>query len=233
MNQNSGQLRVTTSAAEWVPRHLDLVAMVFVTTILVSNLAAQKLFQLGPATFTAGIIVFPISYIFGDVLTEVYGFKRARRVIVVSALANVFMALVLYISIKLPPANGWPLQSQFEAVHSLVPRIVVGSIAGYILGELTNSKIMSVMKSRSRARHLWQRTISSTFLGQFVDTAVFAVLAFGGVLPTGVVGQAIVSAWIFKVLYEVLATPATYLIVGKLKAAEGVEHFDRTPEASN
>src|SRR3989304_6431193 len=135
--KNQG-LKITESQAEWTPKYSDVVAAIFVATLLVSNLAAQKLFQLGPATFTAGILVFPISYIFGDVLTEVYGFNYARRVIYCGLIANIFMAIVLSAAIYLPPAPGWYLQEAFESIYSLIPRVVIGSILGYVIGELTN-----------------------------------------------------------------------------------------------
>lgn len=220
-------LRITESRLEWTPKYFDVVAVVFVTTLLVSNLAAQKLFNLGPAIFSAGILVFPISYIFGDVLTEVYGFTRARRVIYMGLFANLFMAAVLSVSIWLPPAPGWELQREFQAVHSLIPRIVIASVIAYLLGEFTNSAIMSRLKIRTGGRKLWLRTISSTVAGQFVDTVVFVTIAFGGVFRTSLLIGAIISGWIFKVLYEAAATPLTYLVVNRLKRLEGVEHFDR------
>lgn len=226
-SQNNNQLRTTESQVEWTPKYLDVIASIFVTTVLVSNLAAAKLFSLGPAIFTAGILVFPISYIFGDVLTEVYGFNRARRVIYVGFLANLFMALVLWVAIQLPPASGWNLQEEFAAVHRLIPRIVIASLVAYVAGELVNSLIMSKLKIRTGGRHLWLRTISSTIAGQFVDTAIFVLIAFGGVFGVNLLVVATISAWIFKVLYEAAATPLTYLVVRRLKCLEGIEHFDR------
>jgi uncharacterized integral membrane protein (TIGR00697 family) len=221
------QLKVVESRLEWTPKYLDIVAGVFVTSVLVSNIAAQKLFAFGPATFTAGILVFPISYIFGDVLTEVYGFNRARRVIYLGMLANVFMAGVLWLAVQLPPAPGWPLQEQFAAVLGFLPRIVLASIAGYVAGELANSLIMSKLKVLTSGRHLWVRTISSTIAGQLVDTVVFALIAFLGVIPETTLLAAIISGWLFKVAYEAAATPFTYLVVNYLKRLEGVEHFDK------
>lgn len=220
------ELRRTDSSAEWTPKHLDIVAVAFVATLLISNITAQKLFSLGPATFTAGILVFPLTYIFGDVLTEVYGFVRARRVIYMGLLANIFMAFILWLSVRLPPAQGWDMQSAYAAVHSMVPRIVLASVLGYIGGELTNSMIMSILKVRFDAKRLWVRTISSTIAGQFVDTALFVGIAFGGVYKSGLLVAALVSGWLFKVFYEAAATPLTYVIVGKIKQLEGVEHFD-------
>lgn len=225
----SDSIRIVSAQDGWTPRHFDAVAVTFVTSLLVSNLAAQKLFQFGPATFTAGILVFPISYIFGDILTEVYGFRRARRVIIMGLVANLFMSAVLWISIKLPPATGWNLQHEFESIHSLVPRIVIGSIIAYYFGEISNSLILSRLKILTKGRYLWLRTVSSTLVGQFIDTTLFVLIAFTGVLPTGTILSAILSAWLFKVLYEFCATPLTYMIVRKLKSLEGVDHFDRVP----
>lgn len=227
MNSSKKEFRITESQADWTPKYLDIVASIFVTALLVSNLAAQKLFSLGPFIFTAGILVFPVNYIFGDVLTEVYGFNRARRVIYCGLFANVFMALVLYAAIYLPPAPGWNLQEAFSSIFHLVPRVVLGSILGYVAGELVNSLVLSLLKIRTKGRHLWVRTITSTIAGQFVDTVIFVLVAFTGVVPQSIILSAILSAWLFKVFYEALATPLTYFVVNKLKRLEGVDHFDR------
>ncbi len=226
-SQGSRGLKIVESRAEWTPMYLDVVAIVFVTALLVSNLAAQKLFSLGPAIFSAGILVFPISYIFGDVLTEVYGFNRARRIIYAGLVANLFMASILWIAIHLPPAPGWGLQKEFAAVHSLIPRIVVASMIAYLAGELVNSFIMSRLKLITAGRHLWLRTISSTVVGQLVDTALFVLIAFLGVFEPSVLIVAIISGWLFKTMYEATATPLTYMVVRRLKHAEGVDHFDK------
>ncbi|MDA3923125.1 MAG: queuosine precursor transporter [Kiritimatiellae bacterium] len=220
------KLRRTESAGEWTPKYIDAVSVTFVSTLLISNIAAVKLFGLGPATFTAGVLVFPITYIFGDVLTEVYGFVRARRVIYMGLLANIFMALILWLSVKLPPADGWTLQDAYAAVHNQAPRIVLASVLSYVAGELTNSYVMSSLKVVFDARRLWIRTIGSTIAGQFVDNALFVTIAFGGVYSTRLLMLAVLSGWLFKVFYEAAATPLTYFIVGKMKALEGVEHFD-------
>jgi uncharacterized integral membrane protein (TIGR00697 family) len=227
MSTEKKVLRVAESQGEWTPKYLDIVATIFVTTLLVSNLAAQKLFQLGPATFTAGILVFPLSYIFGDVLTEVYGFNRARRVIYCGLFANVFMAIVLWLAIYLPPAPGWNMQNAFESIFRLVPRVVAGSILGYVAGELVNSAVLSLIKLRTAGKFLWIRTISSTIAGQFVDSTIFVIVAFIGVFPWKLLLAAIISSWLFKTLYEAVATPLTYIVVNKLKCLEGIEHFDR------
>ena len=225
-------MKITESDAEWIPRHLELISAGFVASLLISNILATKLFQCGPAIFTAGILVFPISYIFGDVLTEVYGFNRARRVIYFGLGANLFMTAALGVAIALPPAQGWDLQREFAAVHSVIPRIVLASVIGYIAGELANSFVMSRMKLRTQGEKLWLRAMASTVVGQLLDTALFVLIAFAGSIPNGLVAAAIISGWIFKVVYEAAAMPITYYIVRKLKALEGVEHFDRAQKIS-
>lgn len=207
-------------------RYFDLVAITFVVALLVSNIAAQKLFAFGPFTFTAGILVFPISYIFGDILTEIYGYARTRRVIWAGFAANIFLILVIQAAVLLPPAEGWPFQEQFAAVLGFVPRIVLASIAAYWAGEFSNSFVLAKMKVWMKGRHLWMRTIGSTIVGQAIDTAIFATVAFAGVLPTPVIVKAIVSGYAFKVIYEAAITPLTYFIVHRLKRAEGIDVYD-------
>jgi len=219
-------LKKAESAKEWRPVNLDIVAVIFVTSLLVSNLAAQKIFSLGPFVFTAGILIFPISYIFGDILTEVYGIKRAKRIIYMGLVANLFMAFVLWVAILLPPAPGWNLQEPFKQVHSLVPRIVFASSIGYLIGELVNSQIMSRLKVVFSGKKLWIRINLSTLGGQFFDSFLFAVIGFLGVIPNNLLLNVAVSAWLFKSAYEALATPFTYILVGKLKSIEGIDHFD-------
>ncbi len=219
-------VEVMESIEDWSPKYIDIIAIVFVTTLIVSNIAATKLFEFWIFTFSAGIIIFPISYIFGDILTEVYGFNRARRIIYMGMAANLFTALVLWLAIKLPPAEGWTWQGEFEIIHSQIPRIVLGSVIGYVGGELANSITLSLLKIYTSGRKLWIRTISSTIIGQLIDSALFVMIAFWGSIPSVVIGRVIVSAWVFKVLYEAIATPVTYLIVNRLKKAESVDHFD-------
>jgi uncharacterized integral membrane protein (TIGR00697 family) len=214
------------SALDWHPKYLDIVAVVFVTSLLASNLAAQKLFSFGPFTFTAGILIFPISYIFGDILTEVYGFRRAKRVIYMGLAANIFMTLALCLAIVLPPAPGWHLQDSFQKVHSLIPRIVIASSAGYLIGELVNSWILSRLKVSSGGKQLWVRINLSTIGGQLFDSVVFTLIAFAGLLSHNSLVNIALSAWIFKSSYEAISTPLTCVIVNKLKSAEGVDHFD-------
>lgn len=207
-------------------KYFDIVAMVFVSTLLISNVAAQKLFTLGPFTFTCGIIVFPLAYIFGDVLTEVYGYAKTRRVIWMGLVCNLLMIVVFQVSIYLPPAAGWPLQKEFAATLGYVPRIVLASVVAYCAGEFCNSFVLAKMKIKTGGKHLWMRTIGSTVVGQFTDTVVFVIIAFAGRLPLSVIISSALSGYLFKVLYEAAVTPLTYLAVGFLKRREGIDFYD-------
>lgn len=208
-------------------RYFAIIGAVFVATLLISNMVAQKLFPLGPFVFSAAILLFPVAYIFGDVLTEVYGYARARQVIWAGFGANVIMAGYLALVIALPAAPGWELQDEFAATLGVVPRVVVASILGYWAGEFANSFVLAKMKLRTEGKYLWMRTIGSTVVGQGVDTGLFIVVAFWGILPTSVLVTTIWSSYLFKVVYEAVATPFTYWIVGRLKRAEGVDVYDR------
>ena len=207
-------------------KYFDIVSSIFVTTLLISNIAAQKLFDFFGATFTAGIIVFPVTYVFGDILTEVYGYRATRRVVWTGFAAQAFMSLVLMIAIALPPAKNWPLQEQFAAILGLVPRIAVASLCGYLVGEFANSYVLARMKIASKGKMLWARTIGSTLVGQAIDTSVFVMVAFTGVFSHNLLISTIISGYVFKVTYEVLATPLTYLVVRWLKKTEGFDTYD-------
>lgn len=209
-------------------RYLVIIGSLFVATLLISNIAAQKLIPVGPFIFTGGVLLFPFTYIFGDVLTEVYGYARTRQVIWAGFAANGLMAAFLALVIYLPPAPGWPFQTEFATALQAVPRIVVGSIVAYWVGEFANSYVLAKMKVRTGGRLLWMRTIGSTIVGQALDTAVFLAVAFAGVLPGELLLRALWSGYLFKVLYEVAATPITYYIVHMLKRAEHVDVFDAT-----
>lgn len=217
---------MTPSTTPATLRYYDLIGMAFVAVLLISTIAAQKLFVLGPLVLPAGTLLFPIAYIFGDVLTEVYGYARSRRIVWMGFAASVLMAVVFAIAVALPPAPGWPMQEPFALVLGLVPRVVIASLVAYLCGEFLNSYVLAKLKVRMQGRHLWIRTIASTLVGEGVDTAIFMTIAFAGILPTPVLLSAIVSAYVVKVAYEVAATPLTYAIVRALKRAEGVDHYD-------
>lgn len=208
-------------------RYFAIIGGTFVAALLVSNIAAQKLIPVGPFVFTGGILLFPITYIFGDVLTEVYGYSKTRQIIWTGFGASALMAAFLWLVVALPPAPGWQLQREFETALGLLPRVVAGSIVAYWVGEFANSFVLARMKVWTGGKFLWSRTIGSTLVGQLLDTVVFVVIAFGGVLPADVLVRATWSGYLFKVAYEALATPVTYGVVGWLKRAEGVDVFDR------
>jgi len=208
------------------PKYFDIVAVAFVSVYLITQVSSTKIAAFGPFQFPGAIILFPFSYIFGDVLTEVYGYARTRRVIWMGFIAAVLLAVVLMIVEYLPPAPGWQDQSAYTTILGFVPRIVLGSIFGYWVGEFGNSFVMSRLKVITKGRHLWMRTISSTVVGQALDTLVFVTIAFGGRFPIGLIVSMSISAYLFKVAYETIATPLTYIFVNFLKRREGIDVFD-------
>jgi queuosine precursor transporter len=206
--------------------------MAFIAVYLISQVSSAKLFALGGLSLPGAAVIFPLSYIFGDVLTEVYGYAMTRRVIWVGFGAAVLMALVLWIVQVLPPAPEWANQEAYQAILGVVPRMVAGSIFAYWAGEFTNSYIMAKMKVFTEGRHLWSRTIGSTILGQAVDSAVFISVAFAGRLPWPALLHIAGSLYLFKVAYEIVATPLTYYVVAVLKKAEGLDVYDRETDFS-
>jgi queuosine precursor transporter len=208
-------------------KYFTLLAGLFIGTLLISNTVAQKPLQLGPLVPPAAIILFPLTYIFGDVLTEVYGYARTRQVIWTGFLASGLMAISYWIVIALPGASFWTQQEALRSVLSPVPRIVLASLVGYLAGEFVNSFVLAKMKLLTQGRYLWTRTIGSTVAGQSVDTTLFVMVAFAGVWPRSQLLSVIVSLYALKVGYEVLATPITYSVVAFLKRTEGIDYYDR------
>jgi uncharacterized integral membrane protein (TIGR00697 family) len=208
-------------------RYFDMLLGIFVAVLLISNIASTKILILWKFTFDGGTILFPLSYIFGDVLTEVYGYQRSRRVIWTGFFSAFLMSLVLYIVQILPPAAGWPNQKAYESLLGFVPRIVAGSLIAYFAGEFSNSFILSRMKIVTKGKFLWMRTIGSTLVGEGIDTIIFCLVAFYGLLPNRLLISVIISNYIFKCGVEILFTPITYLIVGFLKRKENEDHYDR------
>ncbi len=209
-------------------RYFDILVAFFVAVLLISNIASTKILTLwnGLLTFDGGTLLFPLSYIFGDILTEVYGFRKSRRVIWLGFISALVMSLVLYVVQILPPAKDWTNQQAFESLLGFVPRIVLGSLVAYFAGEFTNSITLSLLKKKTKGRFLWLRTISSTIIGEGIDTIVFCVIAFYGTLPSEVLISVIVSNYIFKCSVEILLTPVTYKIVNFLKKKEKVDVYD-------
>ncbi|MBK9587458.1 MAG: queuosine precursor transporter [Sphingomonadales bacterium] len=226
MNEN--ELSVVEASSVRQFRAFDVVMAAFVAILLLSNLiGAAKLATVGGFTFGAGILFFPIGYVIGDVLTEVYGYAHARRCIWVGFSALLFMAFMSWVVVSLPPAAGWSGQEAYESVFGQVPRIVLASIVAFWAGEFVNSFVLARMKIMTRGKYLWTRTIGSTVFGQAVDSVIFYPLAFLGVWSTSQVLTVMLTNWALKVSWEAVLTPVTYMVVGWLKRHEGVDIFDR------
>lgn len=208
-------------------RYYDLIMAAFVTILLCSNLiGASKVCTVGGFTFGAGVLFFPISYIFGDILTEVYGYGRSRKVVWAGFGAMIFASFMCWFVLSLPPAQGWPHQGAYEAVFGGTWRIVAASLAAYFVGEFANSYVLAKMKIFTRGKHLWTRTVGSTIAGEAVDSAIFYPLAFLGLWPTSLVIQVMLTNYALKVGWEVVMTPVTYKIVGFLKRKENEDYYD-------
>lgn len=207
-------------------RYFDVIMALFVAVLLISNLASTKIVSIWMFTFDGGTILFPLSYIFGDILTEVYGYQRSRKVIWTGFGAALLMSLVLWVVQELPPAADWANQEAYESLLGFVPRIVLASLIAYFGGAFSNAYLMSRLKIKTKGRMLWVRTIGSTLLGEGIDTAIFCMVAFYGTLPNELLISIIISNYIFKSGVEILFTPLTYKIVGFLKKQEGVDVFD-------
>lgn len=207
-------------------RYFDVIMALFVAVLLISNLASTKIVSLWMFTFDGGTILFPLSYIFGDVLTEVYGYQRSRKVIWTGFGAALLMSLVLWVVQEMPPAADWTNQQAYESLLGFVPRIVLASLVAYFGGAFSNAFLMSKLKIRTKGKFLWVRTIGSTLVGEGIDTVIFCMVAFYGVLPNELLISIIISNYIFKSGVEILFTPITYAIIGFLKKHEQVDVYD-------
>lgn len=209
-------------------KYYDLVMAAFVTVLLCSNvIGAAKICQIGSFKFGAGVLFFPISYIFGDVLTEVYGYARARKVVWAGFGAQIFASIMTIVILKLPAADGWTNQAAYETVFGSTPRIVFASLIAYFCGEFCNSFVLAKMKLKTEGRLLWLRTIGSTIAGEMVDSLIFYPLAFWGIWSPELVVQVMITNYLLKCGWEVLMTPFTYIVVGFLKRAEEEDFYDR------
>ena len=212
-------------------RYFDFVMAAFCVVLILSNVVgAAKVAEIGGFTFGAGILFFPISYVLGDILTEVYGYARARRVIWAGFAASLFAALMCSVIVAMPPAPGWGGQEQYAAVFGQVWRIVAASMLAFWAGEFVNSYVLARMKVWTQGRMLWARTIGSTVFGQGVDSLIFYPLAFLGVWTNAQVLTVMVTNWALKVAWEAILTPLTYAVVGWLKRREGVDVYDQATD---
>ena len=204
-----------------------VVVAVFITSLIVANITAEKLIGFFGLVLPAAIVVFPISYILGDVLTEVYGYRVARRVIWLGFLCNLFAVAAIILGGILPAAPFWDAQEAYDRILGYTPRLLAASFLAYLVGEFANAIVLAKMKVATNGRWLWSRTIGSTLVGQGLDSLVFIVLAFVGTIPTSALLAAVVTQWLVKSLYEALATPLTYVVVNRLKRSEGLDVYDR------
>lgn len=207
-------------------RYFDLIGGLFVAVLLISNICASKLVEFFGFPFDGGTLLFPLSYIFGDILTEVYGYARSRRIIWLGFFCNFLAVITFFVVTGLPPAHVWPHQEAFATILGVVPRIVLASFIAYLAGEFSNSFVLAKMKIFTGGRYLWMRTIGSTLIGEGVDTLIFCTIAFGGTIPNHDLGLMIIFNYVFKCGTEIIFTPVTYAIVGFLKRRERIDIYD-------
>lgn len=220
-------------------RYLSAITAVFVTCLIVSNIIAVKIGAFGPLYLPVAVIVFPVSYIFGDILTEVYGYARARQVIWIGFGCNLLAVVAIAVGGWIAAAPFWtagvyasPSEAQraYQAILGFTPRLLGASFIAYLAGEFLNSIVLARLKVATAGRFLWIRTIGSTLVGQLADSALFISLAFGGILASAAIIQLVVAQWLFKSAYEALVTPLTYWAVTVLKRAEGEDVYDRSTD---
>lgn len=207
-------------------RYTDLITAVFTAITIASGVTAGKIFSVGGVTLAGSAVIFPLAYIFGDILTEVYGFRRSRRVIWIGLFCSISASAIFGIVAALPPDASFDANEAYLRVLGQVPRIAVAGWLAYFVGEMSNSVILSLMKIATKGKHLWSRTIASTLVGELLDTFAFFYLAFWGVLPGDLLVHTAVNLYLWKVGIEVIFTPVTYLVVGFLKRKEGVDVYD-------
>ena len=207
-------------------RLLPVISGLFVGVLVLSNILAAKMVRMGPFVFDGGTLLFPLSYIFGDVLTEVYGYKASRKVIWTGLAMLVVMSLNLWFIGALPADPSWKLQRSYDDILSQVPRIALASVLGYFAGEWSNSVVLSRMKVLTKGRWLWTRTIGSTLVGELADTIIFVTVAFAGAYPAAVLGAMLLSNYLFKCGVEAVFTPLTYKVIGFVKRREEVDAYD-------
>lgn len=208
-------------------KYFSIITGLFAACLIISNILDTKFFQIGQTAFPAGIILFPIVYVFGDIFTEVYGYAQSRKAIWTGFFSLLIAVISFEIARRLPPATFWEHQESFDIILSKVPRIVAASITAYFVGEFTNSFIMAKLKLFQRGKSMPVRFIASTLAGQAVDTFVFIIIAFAGTMSLGDMITVFISAWLFKVLWEIIALPLSVPIVKWLKKVENEDYYDK------
>lgn len=210
-----------------ISKLLLIISGVYVTCLLLSNLIAGKMMAIGNITLPAAVILFPVTYIFGDIFTEVYGFKNSRMIIWLGFGCNFFAVLIYLITIALPHPDFWTNQDAFAAVLGTTPRVLAASLLGYLFGEFSNSMILSKLKVKTQGKKLWVRTISSTLVGEAFDTVIFISISFYGTMDNSTLLSMMLYQYLFKVCYEIIFTPVTYAVTGWLKKKENIDIFDK------
>lgn len=207
-------------------KYLGIITAIYITFQLVSQITASKIAQIGMLSISAPILFFPITYILGDILTEVYGYAKARSVVWLVFMSSVIAAILYSIVVALPPAVGFDANEAYIKVLGQIPRIIIASLIATFAGSILNDYALAKMKIWTRGKHLWTRTIGSTLIGEGADTFLFFMIALYGVLPTQLLVSVMLSGWLIKVAIEVIMTPVTYYVVRKLKKAENEDHYD-------
>jgi len=208
-------------------KYLDVISVLFVATLIISNIGSTKIIGIGPFVFDGGTILFPLAYILGDVLTEVYGFRKARRVILMGLGVLLLSSIIFTIIQYLPAASGLEDQAvAYERIAGFIPRIVGASILAYVIGEFVNAFILAKLKVKTAGKKFWLRSISSSAAGQLLDTIIFSVIAFWGTLPNKDLFTLIVTVYVLKIIFELLVLPITYAVVGYLKRAEESDVYE-------
>jgi len=208
-------------------KYLNAISVFFVAVLLISNVASSKIVDLKWFVFDAGTLLFPLSYIFGDILTEVYGYKKSKSVIWLGFISIFVMAVVFMVVGALPAASDWNNQDAYNKILGLTPRIVLASLIAYFCGSFLNSFVLAKLKVATKGKFLWVRTISSTIIGEGVDSFIFVIIAFFGILPTSLLITIIISNYLFKTAVEILFTPITYRVVAFLKKREHEDYYDQ------
>lgn len=201
-------------------KYFVIISAISIASILISNITSTKLFSIGSIVLPSSALLFPITYIIGDIIAEVYGYKKARFVIILGFICNAFMVLFFTLSIKLPPASTWNNQEAYELILGTTPRMFIASLTAFLLGSLSNAYVMDWIKKLTKGKKLWIRTISSTIVGELLDTLIFVFIGFGGLVSINIILTMIICQFVWKVGYEVIATPLTYLAINKYKKLE-------------
>ena len=201
-------------------KYIDIITALFVTTLILSNIASSKIVSIKFINFDGGTILFPLAYILGDILTEIYGYARARRDIWIGFFMNLLMVATFWLVGVLPSDPSWGGQESYNTILGVVPRIVLGSLVAYLFGEISNSLVLSKLKAKTNGKYFWLRAIGSTIVGQFLDTTIFLLIAFAGILPWSLILTIWLTNYIFKIGIEVVCLPLTYRVVDFIKTRE-------------